>query len=116
MSTEIFVVNEHDLIELVQKIMEWKSIHHVPVVNNENKIVGLIDKDQLRAYDFTKEKNKNIIAKRIMKKDFIALSPETYVAEAVKLMDGNTSNCVLITEADELLGIFTSNDLKKIKK
>jgi CBS domain-containing protein len=116
MSTEIFVVNEHDLIELVQKIMEWKSIHHVPVVNKENKIVGLIDKDQLRGYDFTKEKNKNIIAKRIMKQDFIALSPETYVAEAVKLMDTKTSNCVLITEVDELLGIFTSNDLKKIKK
>lgn len=115
MSTEIFVVNEHDLIELVQKIMEWKNIHHVPVVNKENKIVGLIDKDQLRGYDFTKEKNKNIIAKRIMKQDFIALSPEAYVTKAVKLMEANTSSCVLITEADELLGIFTSNDLKKIK-
>lgn len=116
MSTEIFVVNEHDLVELVYKIMEWKEIHHVPVVNKINKVVGLIDKDQLRNLDFTKEKNKKLIAKRIMKQDYIALSPETYVLEAEKLMQKQNSNCVLITEVDEILGIFTTNDLIKIKK
>jgi predicted transcriptional regulator len=116
MSTEIFVVNEHDLVELVEKIMEWKEIHHVPVVNKINKVVGLIDKDQLRNLDFTREKNKKLIAKKIMKQDFIALSPETYVVEAEKLMQKQNSNCVLITEVDEILGIFTTNDLIKIKK
>jgi predicted transcriptional regulator len=116
MSTEIFVVNEHDLVELVEKIMEWKEIHHVPVVNKINKVVGLIDKDQLRNLDFTREKNKKLFAKRIMKQDFIALSPETFVKEAEELMLKQNSNCVLITEVDEILGIFTTNDLIKIKK
>ena len=115
MSTEVFVVNENDLIELVFKIMEWKSIHHVPVVDRCNKIVGLIDKEQLRNYDFSKEKNKMIIAKKIMKKTFISCSPEGLVSEAKQQMEQLNSSCVLIMEADEFLGVFTNNDVTKIE-
>ena len=114
MSSEIFVVNENDLIELVFKIMEWKKIHHVPVLNIENKIVGLITKDQLRNYDFSKPENKNIIAKRVMNPDFISLSPEASTTKAGRLMDSEKT-CVLIMEESELLGIFTKNDLDRIQ-
>ena len=114
MSTGIFVVNENDLIELVFKIMEWKKIHHVPVMNKDNKIVGLITKDQLRTYDFSNLKNKNIIAKRIMNADFISLSPETSTARAARLMDAEKT-CVLVMDELELLGIFTKNDLDRVQ-
>jgi len=114
MSTGIFVVNENDLIELVFKIMEWKKIHNVPVMNKDNKIVGLITKDQLRTYDFSNLKNKNIIAKRIMNADFISLSPETSTARAARLMDAEKT-CVLVMDELELLGIFTKNDLDRVQ-
>tara|TARA_R110001592_G_scaffold178248_3_gene418928 strand:- start:4467 stop:6353 length:1887 start_codon:yes stop_codon:yes gene_type:complete len=115
MSSEVFVVNENDLIELVFKIMEWKKIHHVPVVNTDHKIVGLITKEQLRKFDFSKAQNKEIIAKRIMTTDFISLSPETATAKAGKLMNIDKT-CVLVMEDSELLGIFTNNDLERIDK
>ncbi len=114
MSTGIFVVNENDLIELVFKIMEWKNIHHVPVMDKDNKIVGLITKEQLRTYDFSSPKNKNIIAKRIMNADFISLSPETSTAKAAKLMNAEKT-CVLVMDELELLGIFTKNDLDRVQ-
>mgnify|MGYP005990189409 CR=1 FL=1 len=113
MSTEIFVVNENDLIELVYKVMEWKNIHHVPVMNSDNKIVGLITKEQLRKYDFSKSKNKNIIAKKIMNTEFISLSPEARTAKASKLMNADRT-CVLVMDDIELIGIFTKNDLERI--
>lgn len=114
MSTGIFVVNENDLIELIFKIMEWKNIHHVPVMDKDNKIVGLITKEQLRTYDFSSPKNKNIIAKRIMNADFISLSPETSTAKAAKLMNAEKT-CVLVMDELELLGIFTKNDLDRVQ-
>ena len=114
MSTEIFVVNQNDLIELVFKIMEWKQIHHIPVVNKRNKIVGLIDKNQLRKFDFSKSKNKKIAAKEIMNRNFIALSPEDLVKNAIQQMKESKSDCVLVTEIDELLGVFTTSDMVKI--
>ena len=113
MSSEIFVANQNDLIELVFNIMKWKNIHHVPVVNSENKIVGLITKEQLKAYDFSKAKNKNIIAKKIMTTDYISLLPETTTEKASKLMSADKT-CVLVIEDEELLGIFTKNDLDRI--
>lgn len=113
MSSGIFVVNENDLIELVFSIMKWKKIHHMPVVNNDNKIVGLITKEQIRNYDFSDPKNNYRIAKKIMTKDFISLSPETLTTKASKLMNIEKT-CVLVIEDGELLGIFTQNDLERI--
>ena len=93
----------HNNKKLFEK--EDQITHDKRLIENVNSI--------LNGY---KEKNKKIIAKRIMKQDFIALSPETYATEAEKLMQKQNSNCVLITEVDEILGIFTTNDLIKIKK
>ena len=39
MTTEIFVVHGDDLIELVKNIMDWKKIHHLPVVDKANKLI-----------------------------------------------------------------------------
>ena len=74
----------------------------------------MITKDQLRTYDFSNLKNKNIIAKRIMNADFISLSPETSTARAARLMDAEKT-CVLVMDELELLGIFTKNDLDRVQ-
>ena len=56
MSTSLFVVNENDLVKLALKIMEWKQINHIPVVNKQNKVVGIIAKRQLENLDFSLKK------------------------------------------------------------
>ena len=116
MSTELFVVNENDLVQLVFKIMNWKKIHHIPVVNKNNKIVGIISKEVLLKYDFSKKTNKQITAKKIMDTDFISLTPESLVTKGKSLMKKHNKSCILIIEVGELVGIFTKNDLLKIEK
>ncbi|WGH76464.1 CBS domain-containing protein [Tenacibaculum tangerinum] len=115
MSTELFVANEHDLVELVLRVMKWNKVSHIPVVNNLNKIVGVISKKQLSNFDFSKPINKQKTAKRMMDTGFISLTPETSIDTAKKLMNRGEKTCVLIIEADELVGIFTQNDLSSIQ-
>ncbi|MGB5462610.1 MAG: CBS domain-containing protein [Aureibaculum sp.] len=116
MTTELFVVNEDDLVELVAKIMEWKNIHHLPVVNKFNKIIGIITKSNLQGIDFFKKRDKLIVAKDVMVRKVIAVDPETLVEDAREIMNINNIGCLPIIDGGELIGIFTKSDLQKIDK
>ncbi len=114
MTTEIFVVNENDLVELVVKIMEWKKIHHIPVVNNKNKIVGIITRTNLDEID--KCRKKLLVAKDIMIKNIIKVTSETSLADAKRIMLENKIGCLPILEYDNLIGILTKKDVDKIEQ
>lgn len=112
MTTEIFVVNEDDLVELVAKIMEWKNIHHIPVVNDKNHLTGLITKTNLR--EIAGKNQKLLVAKDIMVRNIITVDSETSIEEANRIMIENNIGCLPILELGELSGILTKNDLNKL--
>ena len=112
MSRELFVVNQNDLVSLAAKIMEWKNINHLPVVDGDNKMVGVILRNQLD----DEHLNSDTIAQDIMNKDFIAASPETLLKEAVMKLKQNKTSCLPVIEDEFLVGIFTNSDLKKLEQ
>ena len=116
MSTSIFVVHENDLIKLALKIMEWKQINHIPVVNKRNKIVGVIEKKQLGELDFSSKKVLNMVAKNIMNKDFDVAHPEMSYKKSKELILNTKNTCVAVITEDKLVGIFTKSDLERIEK
>ncbi|WKK64729.1 CBS domain-containing protein [Lutimonas zeaxanthinifaciens] len=112
MTTEVFVVNENDLVELVAKIMDWRNIHHIPVVNDNNRLTGLITKKNIQEI-FGQDTNV-IIAKDIMVKEVITVDSETSIEKANSIMIENNIGCLPIVELEDLVGILTKNDLNKI--
>ncbi len=116
MTTELFVVNEDDLVELVQKIMEWKNIRHMPVVDKHNKLTGIITRTNLAAIDIEKAKNDLIVAKDIMVKNVITANSEMYIKEAKEIMSAKAIGCLPVVDTNELIGILTESDLMKIDK
>jgi len=112
MTTEVFVVKENDLVELVAKIMEWKNIHHIPVVNDMNKVTGIIT--NMNLIDILGKDQKLIVAKDIMVKEIITVDSETSIKKAKNIMIENKIGCLPILEMGELVGILTKNDLNKL--
>jgi CBS domain-containing protein/gamma-glutamylcysteine synthetase len=115
MSRELYVVHEHDLIELVKKIMEWKHIHHVPVVDTNNKMIGMIDYTAFSKLDFRLSKNKELVAKQIMNQNFVCIHPDTELEKMHVLMSENSISSLAVIHDDELVGIVTSTDLLNAK-
>ncbi|MEL4454624.1 CBS domain-containing protein [Lutimonas vermicola] len=112
MTTEIFVVNENDLVELVAKIMEWRNIHHIPVVDNKNRLRGLITKTNI--LEIQGQDTNVIVAKDIMIKEVVTVDSETSIEQATKLMIEHKIGCLPILELGDLVGIITKNDLNKL--
>jgi len=112
MTTEVFVVKENDLVELVAKIMEWKNIHHIPVVDDNNRLTGLITKTNI--LEIKGQDTNIIVAKDIMVKEIITVDSETSIEMANKIMKDNNIGCLPIIELEDLVGILTKNDLSKL--
>lgn len=115
MTREIFVANEEDSVELIAKIMEWKKIHHVPVMNNEHKIVGMVNQEMIDSIDIEKSNDRELVSDEIMNKNIVVIHPETNIEEMQKLMNKHDVSSLVVIYNDELIGIVTQNDLLEVK-
>lgn len=111
MSTQIFTVDEHDAMRLIKNVMQWKDIHHIPVINSKNKIVGIISASDISDLD----KFDDLSAGEVMQREIKTANPEMLIEEAKALMLKHNIRCLPIIDHDELVGILTKTDLEKIK-
>ena len=42
MSTDLFTVRADDLLDLAASVMDWRHVRHVPVEDEQGRLVGLI--------------------------------------------------------------------------
>ncbi len=97
---------------MVAKVMEWKQIHHIPGVNKENKVTGIITSKTLER--IKGQDQKLIVARDIMVKEIITAESNISIEEANRIMIDKGIGCLPIIELGELVGILTRNDLIKI--
>jgi len=108
MNTKLLVVHEEDSLELVFHLMQWKNIHHLPVLNQAKELVGILSWTDLIKGEL---QDLNVKVNTAMSTDLITVSQEAKLTEARKLMAQHQINCLPVTRKKQLLGILTSNDL-----
>lgn len=112
MSTDLFTVRPDDLIDLAASVMDWRHIRHVPVEDDEGRLVGLITHRGLLRLLINKGSRSNapVVVRDIMKRDPITVTASTPTLEAVELMRTRGVGCLPVVEDGRLLGIVTSYD------
>ncbi len=113
MSTDLFTVRPDDLVDLAASVMEWRHIRHVPVEDDEGRLVGLIShRDLLRllAQGMLSRSAKEVTVKEIMIRDLFTVAPETPTLEALTIMRRRKVGCLPVVENDRLIGIVTAYD------
>ncbi len=48
MTTDIITTHADEAVELVANLMQWKKIRHVPVEDNEHRLIGIVSASSLR--------------------------------------------------------------------
>lgn len=109
MTTDVFTVGPQDHADLVRHIMQWKNIHHVPVVNASDGIVGLLSSKNLEDIDTSIESATRV--EDIMQTEVITALPEMNADEAARIMMEQKIGCLPIVYNDKLVGIITRNDI-----
>jgi CBS domain-containing protein/gamma-glutamyl:cysteine ligase YbdK (ATP-grasp superfamily) len=117
MSTDLFTVHEDEVIDLVATMMDWKHVRHIPVEDEDHRLVGLVSYRQLLrlvARDLHHAKDRPIPVREVMAKSPVTAHPETTTLEAIELMRKHKVACLPVVVEGRLVGIVTEHDFLKI--
>ena len=114
MTTDLFTVHPNEPIDLVAKLMDWKRIRHIPVEDDQGKLVGLISCFEILRHcapSLQQAESEPIPVGAIMQSNPLTLPPETPLVEAVARMQQEKSASLLVAKDERLIGIVTERDI-----
>lgn len=125
MSRAPVTVHLDDSLESVMKLFEERRFHHVLVVDDLKRLIGVVsDRDVLRAVSpFVSklaERPMDVATLRrpvhqLMRRRPITIPPQDSVGEAAKLMLAHGCSCLPVVDTvGNVLGIVTSRDLLRL--
>ncbi|HYW72732.1 MAG TPA: CBS domain-containing protein [Pyrinomonadaceae bacterium] len=112
MSTDLFTVRSDDLIDLAASVMDWRHVRHVPVEDDNGRLVGLVThRNLLHLLSGGRESlAKPLTVREIMKRDPLTVSSNTPTLAALEIMQSNRIGCLPVVDDGQLVGILTSYD------
>jgi len=113
MSTDLFTLRPTDLVDLAASMMDWRHIRHVPVEDDEGRLVGLVTHRSLLRLLSTSgawSGNGSLTVGDIMKPDPTNVSSTTPTLEAIEIMRSQRIGCLPVVDDGQLVGIVTSYD------
>lgn len=125
MTTDLTTVSPETKITDIFDIFRKYRFHHLPVINWDGKLVGIISNEDVmeKWQEITRKSSgktwtvkswEAALAKDIMTKHPITINKNETIAFAAALILTNSFHAIPITdEEDKLLGIITSHDLIK---
>jgi acetoin utilization protein AcuB len=117
MKTNVETLSSNDTIADAIKLMDEKKIRHIPIINDERHVIGLVtDRDIRDAAPscFYAEEHREILDKplhTIMQTDIITGHPLDFVEEIAAVFYEHHISCLPIVKEDKLAGIITETDL-----
>jgi CBS domain-containing protein/gamma-glutamyl:cysteine ligase YbdK (ATP-grasp superfamily) len=125
MRTDFFTVNEDEIIDLVANVMDWQHIRHVPVEDNEHRLVGLVThRTLLRLLPNAlseEDDEESIPVSNVMipASKLVTVEPDTTTLEAIRRMrDEGVSALPVVDdkESNHLVGMVTEREFMNITR
>lgn len=117
MITDLYTVNEDELIELVAFVMDKYRIRHVLVEDMSHRLTGLVSYRALLrilAKGSGHLPELNMPVKDIMTRDLVTITPETTTHEAIGIMRRKRLPILPVLKDDRLVGVVAESDFMPI--
>ncbi len=124
MSTQLVILNTTDSLEKAERLFKKHNIRHIPVVEGQQKIVGMLSLTDLLRISFAdgayedEEDIESVVYEmftlsQVMAKKIRSVAPQTSVREVAELLAAKEFHAVPVVEDGNLVGIVTTTDLIK---
>jgi len=121
MTSPVISLFAEQSLPIAEDIMRLKHLRHLPVIDDDNRLVGLLShRDLLRSQisDLTgltdaerRARQDSVKVSRIMTRDVWTVGPETLASNAGRLLMDHQFGCLpVIDESEKLIGIVTERD------
>ena len=122
MKTRVATVEMDDSLAVVRELLLSAPFHHLLVVEGDELVGILSDKDLYKALSpylespGENQRDRDTLSRRVhqvMSRDLVTISAEAALEEAASLMLDKGISCLPVLEAGKLQGIITWRDLLK---
>ena len=120
MATEVITLEVEDTLDLADDLMRLGRIRHMPIVDREGRLVGLVSqRDLFRAAissvlrfraQAEREWLAGISVRSVMTTNVFSVTPDTSVRSAVELMLAKRIGCLPIVENGRVIGLLSEQD------
>ena len=122
MSTSLITVSATDKLQVAKDLFGEKSIHHLPVIDEEEKLVGILsktdylyfirplDKDSNEPY-LNEIRLKNYTIGEAMTSRVVSVTPDDSLESALEILTENIFHALPVVNGEELVGILTTHDI-----
>lgn len=124
MTKKVFTVTQADSISSAIMLLKEKNIKHLPVVNEDNGLTGILSDRDIKDYTPSKASSFDIHelnyilfttkVKEIMNKKVITASPNMPIEEAAMIMFDKNIGCLPVVDGKKLVGIISDKDLFRV--
>ena len=118
MTTDLFTVNQDELVDIVACVMNWHHIRHVPVEDDDHLLVGLVTYRALLRLLAENSANRDqapVPVSQIMHTEITTVTPETSTLEAIRVMKKKKISCLpVVDKQSRLVGIISEQDFMTI--
>jgi CBS domain-containing protein len=113
MTTDLFTVHQDEPLDLVANLMDWNHVRHVPVEDEQGRLVGLLSVfEVLRRLEENAMQGRSepVAVNQIMQQQPPAIAPDTPTLDAIALMQRAKVDCLLVVKEGRLIGLLTERD------
>jgi acetoin utilization protein AcuB len=124
MTKKVFTVTQADSISSAIMLLKEKNIKHLPVVNEDNGLTGILSDRDIKDYTPSKVSTFDIHelnyilfttkVKEIMIKKVITTPPNMPIEEAAMIMFDKNIGCLPVVDGKKLVGIISDKDLFRV--
>ncbi len=124
MTNRVLAVGPDDDLSTLHDLMTEHGIRHIPVVDGEGDLAGLVSHRDLLRSSLIEQPNvssfleeamlERVKAAEIMTAGVESVDPEDDLRQAAQLMLENKYGCLPVTEGEHLVGILTEADFVRL--
>jgi CBS domain-containing membrane protein len=112
MTRQLRCLRETDSLADAMAAMQELFIRHIPVVDDEGRLSGLVTQRDLLALEHRKDTGTPL--REVMRSDVVTVRPDTPLRAAAETMIYNKYGCLPVVEDGRLVGIITETDFLKL--
>jgi CBS domain-containing membrane protein len=120
MTAPVVALKEEDTVSTLYDLMDTKHVRHVPIVDDEGDLVGLVSHRDLLRFTLVglsdvpmtvqRELLRRTRVDEVMTRDVVTSEADQDIGEVVDVMLENKFGCVPVVEGSLLAGILTEAD------
>ncbi|HXV37877.1 MAG TPA: CBS domain-containing protein [Myxococcota bacterium] len=124
MTAQVATLELNDKLKLADDVMRLGRIRHMPVLDDEGAIVGIVSqRDLFRGAlarcigygEFAQQKLLDqLVVKEVMSTGVAIVEPTAPLEDAARLMIERKIGCVVVAEEGRLVGILTESDFVRL--